>query len=155
MDGFSAIGLALAVVPIVTSAAGGYRAFASTTRQVFSQEKKDGKAIECHVSLQEELVLFSLSLKKVLRDLPGITDDVLERVTGLESDFWNTDHFKEALRRHLGDSYESFHTSIRIILDNLEEIISSSVLHLSRADLVVSDHTLVTIRVVCSPQARL
>jgi len=128
-------GLALAVVPIVTSVAE-YRC--GSLRPALQQKAKDNKVAEYYQLLLNELAFLGVYLRRLIGDLPTLSEDQRTRLLNLEDSLWKTEETANALKSRLGDAYEAFLDHVKGILILLDNIISDQSLGLDRADLLVS-----------------
>ena len=128
-------GLALAVLPILMTAAG-YPIDAPIT--VVSQRTKDRKLIELYMQLHDELTLLSATLRGLISSLSDLEDKQRKKLLELDNDVWNDALIGEALAERLGASQKAFVDNLDGILQVLEEIVSGQVMKVQRPDLEVS-----------------
>lgn len=134
MDPINAAGLALAIIPIVQSAAS-YNL--SSFGTIFNRKAKDEKVANIYQRLNDELTLLETSLSRLIRGLTKLSDEEKNRLLKLDKEFWEKSVVTEALTARLGPSQEAFRHSVNEILSILNDIVSTRTLGLEHTDILV------------------
>lgn len=134
MDPINAAGLALAIIPIVQSAAN-YNI--GSLGMMLNRKAKDEKVADIYQRLNDELALLDTSLGRLIWGLTTLSDEDKRRLLKLDKDFWEHKTVTDAITARLGHSQEAFRHTVNEILSILNDIVSTRTLGLERSDMLV------------------
>lgn len=134
LTGIEIAGLALAIVPLLDSAAS---VKCSSISPIFRQKAKDNKLADLYHRLHAQLSLLSVCLRNLIKHLPTLTEVQKARLLQFENEPWKDEDVAKALQQKLGDGHKDFLDNLDAILVALDSIISNSVLKLDRDDVLV------------------
>lgn len=136
-SGIEIVGLALAILPLLMSAADYYREGLDSL-QTLRTKTGDDRILEFYEEVAFEIFLLRNSIKKLVKDLPGFSPEYKRQlVKAVDPRSWSDEALSDALRVRLGDSnYRLFEGTLRRVLESLNALISDSQLFLSSSEMV-------------------
>ncbi|KAF7179372.1 hypothetical protein CNMCM7691_008305 [Aspergillus felis] len=132
-----AVGLTLAVLPILISAAEHYREGVDSL-QTLNPKIGDDRILEFYEEVAFELYLLRNSIKKLVKDLPGFSERYKkELLKSVQPERWSDESLSSALRRKLGDiDYPIFEMTLRRLLLSLNALVSGNQQLLSSSEIL-------------------
>ncbi|KAE8395613.1 hypothetical protein BDV23DRAFT_145258 [Aspergillus alliaceus] len=132
-----AVGLALAVLPLLISAAEHYRESVDSLRTL-NPRIGDDCILEFYEEVAFELYLLRKNIKKLVKDLPGFSEEYKkELLKSVQPERWSDESLSAALRRKLGDiDYPIFEMTLRRLLLSLNALVSSNQQLLSSSEIL-------------------
>lgn len=136
-SGIEIVGLALAILPLLMSAANYYREGLDSL-QTLRTKTGDDRILEFYEEVAFEIFLLRNSIKQLVKDLPGFSPEYKRQlVRAVDPRSWSDEALSDALRVRLGDSnYQLFEGTLRRVLESLDALISDSQLFLSSSEMV-------------------
>ncbi|KAF7591132.1 hypothetical protein BBP40_001906 [Aspergillus hancockii] len=122
-----AVGLALAVLPLLISAAEHYRESVDCL-QTLSSKIGDDHILEFYEEVAFELYLLRSCIKKLIKDLPGFSEDYKrDLLRSVQPECWRDEALTYALRQKLGElDYPIFEMTLGRLLVSLNALVSSN-----------------------------
>jgi hypothetical protein len=132
-----AVGLALAVLPLLISAAEHYREGVDSL-QTLNPKIGDDRILEFYEEVAFELYMLRNSIKKLVKDLPGFSEEYKkELLKSVQPERWSDGSLSSALRMKLGDiDYPIFEMTLSRLLLSLNALVSSNQQLLSSSEIV-------------------
>lgn len=137
-----AIGLALAVLPLLISAAEFYRENLDSL-QPLRPKAGDDRMLEFYEDVAFEIFMLRSILKKLVKDLPGFSMGYKRKLLrSAEPESWIDEALSAALQTKLGETnYSLFEMTLRRLLESLNALLSSNQQLLSSSQVVSPQKT--------------
>jgi hypothetical protein len=137
-----AIGLTLAVLPLLISAADYYREGLDSL-QTLRPKIGDDRILEFYEEVAFEIFLLRSCIKKLVKDLPGFSLEYKrELLRSVQPESWGDEALSDALQAKLGEiNYPIFEMTLRRLLVSLNALVSSKHQLLSSSEVVSSTVT--------------
>lgn len=138
------VGLVLAIVPLVSSAASHWTTVYRGSKTLLHQKAKDDAVLADYRQIHWDLAILEIRLQAFVEILPDLSSDEKTTLLRPELDFrtsaWTSPRVAGALDKQLGtvDRREAVLDCLNTICAVLEDIISDRTLGLKKSDLVVS-----------------
>jgi hypothetical protein len=118
-----AIGLALAVLPLLILAVDHF-----DSAQTLRAKIGDDRILEFYEEVAFEIFLLRNCLKRLVKDLPGISLEYKAKVLrSIQPESWGDEALSDALRAKLGEiNYPIFEMTLRRLLESLNALVSSN-----------------------------
>lgn len=122
-----AVGLALAVFPLLILAADHYRE-GLDSMQMLHPKTGDDRILEFYEEVVFEMFLLRNCIKKLVKDLPGFSMEYKRGLLkSLAPESWNDEALSSALQTKLGEiNYSMFELTLRRLLASLNALLSSN-----------------------------
>jgi hypothetical protein len=135
-----AVGLALAVLPLLISAADYYREGLDSL-QTLRPKIGDDRILEFYEEVAFEIFLLRSCIKKLIKDLPGFSPEYKrELLRSVQPEIWSDEALSDALQAKLGEiNYPIFEMTLGRLLESLNALISSNQQFLSSSEVVSPD----------------
>ena len=132
-----AVGLALAVLPLLISAADYYRQ-THDSLQTLRSKIGDDRILEFYEEVAFEMFLLRNCIKRVVKDLPGFSLEYkTELLRSVKPESWSDEALSEALQAKLGEiNYPIFEMTLRRLLESLNTLVSSNQQFISSSEIV-------------------
>jgi hypothetical protein len=132
-----AVGLALAVIPLLMLAADRYREGLDSL-QTLRPKIGDDHILEFCEEVAFEIFLLRSCIKKLIKDLPGFSLEYKrELLRSVQPDIWSDGVLSHALQAKLGEiNYPIFEMTLRRLLESLNALVSSNQQLLSPSEVV-------------------
>jgi hypothetical protein len=132
-----AVGLTLAVLPLLIAAADYYREGVNSLHTLRSKTGDD-RILEFYEEVAFEIYLLRSCIKKLVKDLPGFPQEYKrELLRSVQPEIWSNEALADALQEKLGEiNYPIFEMTLRRLLESLNALVSSNQQILSSFEIV-------------------
>lgn len=132
-----AVGLALAVLPLLISAADYYRQ-KHDHLQTLRAKIGDDRILEFYEEVAFEIFQLRNCVKRLVKDLPGLSLDYkMQLLKSVKPESWSDEALSFALQAKLGEfNYPIFEMTLRRLLESLNALVSSNQQFLSSSEVV-------------------
>jgi hypothetical protein len=125
MSGLELVGLALAVVPLLISAAEHHRKASRPSHAALSRKFREKDLHGFAHELLDEVTFFHCTLKKFIENLPTLSEDEKQQILKLDKDLLLSKRTSDALEHWFsGPSKEAFEWGLRSVVKILDDLIS-------------------------------
>ena len=134
MSGIEIGGLALAVLPLVISAA--EHNIKDKAQTITSNKAKNNRQLSFYYELYEELSLLASNLQRLINDVPSLRHHSEAMPFIVEWSRHTKGKIDDALKIALGINYEPFRSILERLLKSVENVVSDKSLALTELDTV-------------------